>query len=439
MTPPLSVASTLRTTHKIDDIQILRGVAILMVLTCHLSFSTTLLSNVPGQPTNPFYAGVELFFVISGFVVTRSLIRGKYEPIAFLIRRAFRLYPPILAFLAVAGTIDVAILRTNQPAIVLSQFSAPLPRFAEQAGAVLGGYLINRGGGASYMFGAMWSLSVEFQFYATAAALAIACVLFRASPRTIRGLFIAGAAAVCGVGLYDRVLLAGGMHAHVVAGYLIDFKFDYMAFGVVLAYLPLPERPIRYGAALSIGLLLATIVVLSFCHSPLVASPLGQPDDLNGPGMAFTELAYMALVGLAVGGNISRALPRALGRLLFWVGERSYTIYLLHFPIMVAAWFAVIPWGQSADAYAIAQLVAVLLILLPVTELVYRQIELRSIDAGARVVGAWRGSQSAPSPVGVVAMLGQLLRYLRATFWNTPRRPPAAEEVEELEARGRIG
>ena len=128
---------------KIDDIQILRGVAITMVLICHLSFSSTLLLALPVHLTLPFYVGVELFFVISGFVVTRSLIRGNYEPVSFLIRRCFRLYPPILAFLAISGAVNMIIRIGGWPPYAFDHLSVPFSSFARQAGAIFGGYLIN--------------------------------------------------------------------------------------------------------------------------------------------------------------------------------------------------------------------------------------------------------------------------------------------------------
>jgi peptidoglycan/LPS O-acetylase OafA/YrhL len=385
----LSVAA-----HKIDDIQILRGIAIIMVLICHLSFSSTLLSTLPVRLTNPFYAGVELFFIISGFVVTRSLIRSNYEPVSFLIRRGFRLYPPILAFLAFGGAVNAIIRAVNWPPYAVNFLCVPSSRFTEEAAAILGGYLINYGGGASYMNGAMWSLSVEFQFYAAAAVLAIVALALRASPRLVGYAFVASAAAVYAACSYSRVLLTLGERSDLFT-YLLSFRFDYMALGVLLAYVPESAlgRTIRYGRALSAGFLLMPIFMLSLCRSPLSAAPSG-PDYLDGAGMLLTAPCYLALVMLAIGGNVSRALPGALNRLLFMVGERSYTIYLLHFPAMVVAWVMIVivhaAWAESALAYAVAQVVATLVVLVPATEIVYRHLELRSIAIGSAVVAAWR-------------------------------------------------
>ncbi len=380
--------------HKIDDIQILRGVAITMVLIHHLSFSSTLFSALPVRLTTPFYAGVELFFVISGFVVTRSLIRGNYEPVSFMIRRGFRLYPPILAFLAFGGAVNAIIRVSGWPPYAADYLCVSLPRFIEQAAAVLGGYLINLVSGTSYMNGAMWSLSVEFQFYAAVAILGITALALRA-PRRVTGYgVVACAAVVYVVCSYSRILLTlGARPSHGM--YLLTWKFDFMALGVLLAYVPESAigRTMRYGRALSIGFVLIPVVILSLCRSPF-AAPASGPDYLNGAGMLLTAPCYLALVMLAVGGNVSRALPGAVNRLLFTVGERSYTIYLLHFPVMVVAWVMIVAvhvaWVGNAWAYAIAQVVATLVVFLPVTELVYRRLELPSIEIGATVVASWR-------------------------------------------------
>ena len=401
MTRDATAANPSTAAHKIDDIQILRGIAITMVLTCHLSFSATLLSSLPGRLSNSFYAGVELFFVISGFVVTRSLIRSNYEPISFLIRRGFRLYPPILAFLAFSGIINAIILVADWPKYAVTAFCVPFSVFTEQAAAILGGYLINLVRGPYYMNGAMWSLSVEFQFYAAAALLTMVAVAVRASPRLIGCAVGACAIAVYAVASYARILLTLGQRPDF-GTYLLSFNFDYMALGVLLAYVPESAllRPMRFGRVLSIGLILIPIIVLAFCRSPLIANGPG-PDYLTGAGMLAVAPCYLALVVLAVGGNLSRALPRTVYGLLLWVGERSYTIYLLHFPTMVVTWVIVvavhIAWAENAWSWAVVQLVITLAVLLPVTEVTYRLLELRSIQIGAMVVSAWRRWRSPPA------------------------------------------
>ena len=176
------------------------------------------------------------------------------------------------------------------------------------------------------MNGAMWSLSVEFQFYAAFAIVAIAAVSLRISPRLIGSATVICAAVVYAVCTYSRICLALGVRADQEL-YLTRFKFDFMAAGVLLAYAPqaMIGRTFRYGRALSIALLLIPLIILSLCPSPLEASSSG-PDYLEGVGMPLTCLCYVALVMLAVGGNVSRALPSSINRMLFVIGEELHHI-----------------------------------------------------------------------------------------------------------------
>ena len=84
---------------RFQDIQILRALASSMVILQHLSLTSTLFAKLPGLLTMPFYLGVELFFVISGYVVTRSLFSRDSHAVAFLVRRFYRLTPAIMVFL----------------------------------------------------------------------------------------------------------------------------------------------------------------------------------------------------------------------------------------------------------------------------------------------------------------------------------------------------
>ena len=67
---------------RFQDIQALRAIACVMVLLQHISLTPTLFAKLPGSLTMPFYLGVELFFVISGYVVTRSLFNREVNAAA---------------------------------------------------------------------------------------------------------------------------------------------------------------------------------------------------------------------------------------------------------------------------------------------------------------------------------------------------------------------
>jgi peptidoglycan/LPS O-acetylase OafA/YrhL len=380
--------------RKIEDIQILRAVAIASVLFYHLSISATMLSALPVHITNPFYAGVELFFVISGYVVTRSLRRGDYDAPAFLARRVFRLYPPIILFLVLTAFINAGIRATGYPPYAVDAFCLPMRPFVSQAGAILGGYLINSGG-ASYMNGAMWSLSVEFQFYALVAALALVLAMVRMNSKLKDKTILGSAIAILVVCVVTRILV--NMNIHIGLGhfafYLITFDFDFMALGVVLAYIPrstLGALPARLTELLGLFFLCFPVVVLAFCRSPLVPAS-GNGDSLMGIGMPLAMVSFGALVFLASRGCLSKPMPLWLARGLIVIGDRSYTLYLLHFPCMLLGWvllvFARPEWTISAWSYSFTQPVATAMFLVPLTELTYRYVELPWNRVGPMVAG----------------------------------------------------
>ena len=156
---------------KLVFIQILREISIFLVLLTHFSLPNALMEKLPLQLTNPGYIGVELFFVISGFVVTRSLQKNNYNLPKFICSRIFRLYPALILFIASAWLVRGLASFCSDTLFIQQLFGGDIVNYAAQSFGVLTGTLINITNSTSYSFGAMWSLSVEFQFYTTLALL----------------------------------------------------------------------------------------------------------------------------------------------------------------------------------------------------------------------------------------------------------------------------
>jgi peptidoglycan/LPS O-acetylase OafA/YrhL len=87
-----------------------------------------------------------------------------------------------------------------------------------------------------------------------------------------------------------------------------------------------------------------------------------------------------------------------LGKAINWVGDRSYTIYLLHFPILALVWFGIVavaaPIASQTWPYGIVQALAGLTLIFILAEIAYRVVEAPAIRFGARLINARR----APAP-----------------------------------------
>src|SRR5215471_534479 len=81
-------------------IQALRGVSIALVLSVHGIFPNLVLQRALPGWQDPGWAGVMLFFIISGYVITQSLRRDHFIRARFFVRRFFRLYPALIVYVA---------------------------------------------------------------------------------------------------------------------------------------------------------------------------------------------------------------------------------------------------------------------------------------------------------------------------------------------------
>ena len=220
---------------KIVDVQLLRALAILLVLFAHLSISQSILMQFPIAVTNPGWIGVELFFVVSGFVVARSLLRGGFDVAAFVVRRVYRLFPIFFVFLG-ACFVVTAFCRWLVPAA--PEVFAPSPGLlTAQTGSILLWNFPHREYGVSYVNMAVWSLMVEFRFYA-AIAVALAILRLAFLPASLfRMVLLVGFATAYAVGVIARVLVHFDI-SFPGTDLLIGKMYDFLALGMVAELAP---------------------------------------------------------------------------------------------------------------------------------------------------------------------------------------------------------
>ena len=305
----------------------LRGVAIACVMLYH----QTLIAGSPGALDRAFaflplggWAGVDLFFVLSGFLITGILLdarggEGYYR--SFYARRALRILPLYYAVAALCF-------------VVLPHFDHPkAERFALVAGdeAWYWLFLSNvpialRGAFRHGVMDVSWSLAIEEQFY-----LAWPLVVALLPRRRLAGL----CAALVGFSLLWRTgaLLLG---AHPVAVLVLTpGRLDGLAVGALVAVAARGPGGLARLRAWSGPAALGAAAVLAAVAAGGGLDPL-RPAMQTAGYSAFVVLAGALLVRTLTASRAS-ALARMLERApLVVLGRYSYALYLFHLPVRAA-------------------------------------------------------------------------------------------------------
>jgi len=291
----------------------LRGIAVLCVLLAHAS---------PGFFKGG-WIGVDLFFVLSGYLIT-SLLQNEYYASGnisfakFYARRALRLFPPLLICVTMANVLWPYTPHYYYAANRLLATLAGLFYFANLVPWPVLGLLQH-----------LWSLSVEEHFYLVWPII-VSTFLFRASPRN-RAFFL-----TITVFLIEafRIFV---FHCKLTWGLFVinSYSFtlcrmDAILMGSLLAVVlshnnnVKTRRKVDIHWSLGILLCLLATIVLFVRESNIYWH--------NG-GFIFTNLLCLSIVAIAAK-NPSQ--PLLSSNILRWIGRRSYGMYLYHFPIFIA-------------------------------------------------------------------------------------------------------
>jgi peptidoglycan/LPS O-acetylase OafA/YrhL len=300
------------------DLEGLRGVAVLLVLAYHA-----------GLPVAGGFIGVDVFFVLSGFLITGLLVRererrGRIGVTAFYARRVRRILPA--AAVVVAATICVAplVISPLDMSRVAGDGVSSILSFANMRFAAAD--LDYFGASATPSpFRQFWSLAVEEQFYLLWPALLIvgmSLLLPRArSPRV-------GAAVVVG-----GALVASVAACFVVTGIAVPWAFyslptrawQLAAGGLLAIALPLVPR-IPRSVALATGWLGAALLLAC-------AVTFGDVPDYPGWHALLPTVATLAIIA---SGELAFSPGRTMQVApLRFAGRISYSLYLWHWPILV--------------------------------------------------------------------------------------------------------
>jgi peptidoglycan/LPS O-acetylase OafA/YrhL len=444
-----SVEAASRPLEHLSGLDGLRAVAVLAVVVYHAG-----LGALSGG-----FLGVEVFFVISGFLITALLLgehaaTGRIDLVRFWLRRGRRLLPAlffllaaVLAFAVVVVPDEIAALRAD----ALAAFA-----YVTNWHLIAGDQSYFESIGRPSLFNHLWSLAIEEQFYLV-------------WPLVLGGLLLVGRRFALGITVVGAVASALWMAVQFDPAsdpsrvyYGTDTRLTGLLIGSALAFVWLPtvavlpspatglsrrrRRKLRARAAaagrwadarLGWALDVIGIAALASLMAFFVRVDAFEPLLYQG-GLAVLALATAVLIAAAVH-------PRAhIGRVLdvpplHWVGTRSYSIYLWHWPI-----FSLTRPGLDVPLDATAALVLRLVLTAVAAEVSYRFVE--SPIRGGAIGRAWAWMRSSepvsatparrwPAPAAAGGLAAVLSILLVSVAVATPPAPPpgmVTASIDEL-------
>lgn len=297
----------LKTAHRID-IQSLRGIAVLLVVLGHL-FPTVIKGG---------FIGVDIFFVISGFVITQQ-IQGIYEKsgsqllITFYSRRIRRILP--LALLVITSTVfatkyflgpvtgNQVKIEGGWASIFLSNFYFARTATDYFASGIEASPLQN-----------MWSLSIEEQFYLVWPTLFLLLMTRFISKKIRYALILIILLLSLSSSIYQSVMLNSPIF------FSTQTRIWELVSGVLLAFL---YRGIAYPR-----------IVLNLSTTLLIVSAMALNQSMQWPNLAAIPIVFFTLLILSTS-PLSPHKSILQNSILRYVGDISYCWYLWHWPILM--------------------------------------------------------------------------------------------------------
>jgi len=294
----------------------MRGLAVLVVVLFHAG-----LAGVIGG-----FVGVDVFFVISGFLITGLLLRehertGRIELLQFYARRVRRLLPAAMVVLVVTLVVAINLVAPlDRTAIGLDAAASALSIGNMRFALAAGDYFATIAAPSPFLH--FWSLAVEEQFYLAWPAL----ILLVARGVHARRRVLIALLAVSIASFAANLIVVDG--AANWAFYSLPTRAWELGLGGLLAAGPvamtrIPGSVVGFAGWLGLGAI--AIATLTFDSS------------LAYPGIA-AMLPSLGAVALIAGGSRRLGPGRLLSvKPLRFLGKVSYSLYLVHWPILVLA------------------------------------------------------------------------------------------------------
>lgn len=324
------------------DLQILRGVSVLLVVLYHL--------KIPGFQNG--LLGVDVFFVLSGFLM--ATLADKVSPLEFYARRLKRLLP---AYFATAIVTSIAVALITSPV---------------EANQHLDRILFSLVGLSNFAFWAentyfdstsfkpllnFWSLAVELQFYLLAPFL----LPFLHKRKFLLGLVIL-------ISLLLSMLLV--TVSPKTSFFMLPTRLWEFLLGACVAWFPVTRHIDKLeNIILYVAVVLLLAVIFAY---PLPQNSLSIFTGHPSLAALIVVLSTTAIIWIGLGRIVSTEAP--LSRIFIKLGDYSYSIYLVHFPIIVLVNYS--EFGGTRLGYNdISHLLGIIFLTIVASFLLYKYVE----------------------------------------------------------------
>jgi len=314
-------------------LDVMRGLAILLVMFFHLRIDTGIagIDRALLPVVDAGWIGVDLFFVLSGFLVGRLVLQeiattGTFDRQRFLVRRIVRLWPVLFVYLAamiLAG--GAAGWQMAWPVLLhVQNYSRNVPSH-------------------------LWSLAVEEHFYlAVAWLLPIVAIRYRAGM-----VALALVALIVGVMAWRMTGWHGGV-AIVDLQWQTQYRADAIAIGVALAWIAV-HRPVWLMRLSAYRAAWFMVAVLGFA----IVAGIDDWRDRFGPGLIVSDIAAAALL-VGLHGAVIPSFLATPARALAALGTLAYPLYIWHPSVadatdtLLRSWPVTMPFVATAIRYGLA-------------------------------------------------------------------------------------
>lgn len=337
-----------------SDIQILRGLAVAFVVLFHL--------ETAGLASG--FLGVDVFFVVSGFLMAILYQPGQGATKKFFDRRAKRLLPAYFATVAFTLFASIFIVLPSELGQVVEQSIYSL-FFANNIGFWMQNSYFSKTDFNPLLH--LWSLGVEIQFYLIVPLL----VWFFRKSKLFLPIALVGSFAAC-------IFIVG--ISPKTSFFMMPLRVWEFLIGFAAAYYLTVNGSVKYKNLNAIGIIgLIALIAIPFINvdGQSLNRMLGHP-SLYALGVS---IATLAVIGFGLPEMIKESF---IGKVFAKIGNYSYSIYLVHFPIIVLYLYE--PFSGTIlypERYIDKFILLVLIIFISI--LMHKYIETKKISSVVKV------------------------------------------------------